>query len=168
MRQKLHQRIKKKIERATPSTSRSRPNKRAINEDNTSSAINKLRNICETAKEDFKEDEFDIYGKYVANQLRNLNIIRAMEAQTQITTLLSNARIEDIKEKENKNGNPISPRQQTSIADELGSLYYANIPYTITSDSNSHHSYEELINTQNPSQLSSTNDILSEALNSIM
>lgn len=156
------------LSHATPCTSRSRPRKKGVNyNDTTSSAVNKLQKICETAKEDFKEDEFDIYGKYVANQLRNLTIITAMEAQTHITAFLSNARIQDIK-KQNENGNPIPSQQQTSTAGEMGSPYYANTPYTITSDSNSQYSFEEALDTELPSQLSSTSDILSQALDSIM
>lgn len=90
-----------------------------------------------------------------------------MEAQTHITAFLSKARIQDIK-KRNENGNSIPSQQQASTAGEMGSPYYANTPYTITSDSNSHDSFEEALETELPSQLSSTRDILSQAFNSIM
>lgn len=39
-----------------------------------------------------KEDEFDIYGKYIASQLRKIELQRALEVQFQIQNLINKAR----------------------------------------------------------------------------
>ncbi|KAK9755043.1 hypothetical protein QE152_g764 [Popillia japonica] len=81
----------------TPRTYHVRPNLKRLKrsgDDTTSSAINKLQKICESATESLK-DEFETFGSYVANQLRNMNIIRAVENQAEISTLLSKARIQE-------------------------------------------------------------------------
>lgn len=43
-----------------------------------------------------KEDEFDIYGKYIASQLRGMDIQRALRVQLQIQRLVSDARMEQL------------------------------------------------------------------------
>ncbi|CAG4994579.1 unnamed protein product [Parnassius apollo] len=42
------------------------------------------------------EDEFDIYGKYIAAQLRKMNLHKALRLQLEIQSLVSEARISDI------------------------------------------------------------------------
>ncbi|XP_049876179.1 uncharacterized protein LOC126373871 [Pectinophora gossypiella] len=51
------------------------------------------------SKYEGKEDEFDIYGKYIASQLRNMDIATALKAQLQIQSIVSEARIESLTEK---------------------------------------------------------------------
>lgn len=43
-----------------------------------------------------KEDEFDIYGKYIASQLRNMDLHKALRLQLEIQNLVSEARMSDI------------------------------------------------------------------------
>ncbi|XP_028167363.1 uncharacterized protein LOC114357782 [Ostrinia furnacalis] len=43
-----------------------------------------------------KEDEFDIYGKYIASQLRKMDLYKALRLQLEIQNLVSEARISDI------------------------------------------------------------------------
>lgn len=43
-----------------------------------------------------KEDEFDIYGKYIASQLRKMELQKALRLQLEIQSLVSEARISDI------------------------------------------------------------------------
>ncbi|XP_047535484.1 uncharacterized protein LOC125069914 [Vanessa atalanta] len=43
-----------------------------------------------------KEDEFDIYGKYIASQLRKMDLQKAIRLQLEIQSLVSEARISDI------------------------------------------------------------------------
>lgn len=43
-----------------------------------------------------KEDEFDIYGKYIASQLRKMDLHKALRLQLEIQNLVSEARISDI------------------------------------------------------------------------
>lgn len=43
-----------------------------------------------------KEDEFDIYGKYIASQLRKMDLQKAIRLQLEIQSILSEARIADI------------------------------------------------------------------------
>ncbi|XP_075980325.1 uncharacterized protein LOC142979348 [Anticarsia gemmatalis] len=43
-----------------------------------------------------KEDEFDIYGKYIATQLRKMDLHKALKLQLEIQNLVSEARISDI------------------------------------------------------------------------
>lgn len=64
--------------------------------------IKKLQRICEIASESMKEDEFDIFGRHIASQLRNMNIFNAIDVQTQINNIVSIARIQDIKDKNKK------------------------------------------------------------------
>ncbi|XP_047992551.1 uncharacterized protein LOC125231217 [Leguminivora glycinivorella] len=45
-----------------------------------------------------KEDEFDIYGKFIASQLRKMNLQKALRLQLEIQSLVSEARISDITE----------------------------------------------------------------------
>ncbi|CAH2092594.1 unnamed protein product [Euphydryas editha] len=46
--------------------------------------------------ESTKEDEFDIYGKYIAAQLRKMDLQKAVRLQLEIQSLVSEARISDI------------------------------------------------------------------------
>lgn len=43
-----------------------------------------------------KEDEFDIYGKYIASQLRKMDLYKALRLQLEIQNLVSEARISEI------------------------------------------------------------------------
>ncbi|CAG4994594.1 unnamed protein product [Parnassius apollo] len=43
-----------------------------------------------------KEDEFDIYGRYIATQLRKMDLQRALRLQLEIQSLVSEARIADL------------------------------------------------------------------------
>lgn len=43
-----------------------------------------------------QEDEFDIYGKYIASQLRRMNLEKALRLQLEIASLVSEARIADL------------------------------------------------------------------------
>ncbi|CAH0589262.1 unnamed protein product [Chrysodeixis includens] len=43
-----------------------------------------------------KDDEFDIYGKYIASQLRKMDLHKALRLQLEIQNLVSEARISDI------------------------------------------------------------------------
>ncbi|CAB3252946.1 unnamed protein product [Arctia plantaginis] len=43
-----------------------------------------------------KDDEFDIYGKYIASQLRKMDLQRALRLQLEIQSLVSEARISDL------------------------------------------------------------------------
>lgn len=43
-----------------------------------------------------KEDEFDIYGKYIASQLRKMDLQKALRVQLEIQSLVSEARISDL------------------------------------------------------------------------
>ncbi|XP_013166484.1 PREDICTED: uncharacterized protein LOC106116966 [Papilio xuthus] len=42
------------------------------------------------------EDEFDIYGKYIASQLRSMDLQKALQLQLEINNLVSRARISDL------------------------------------------------------------------------
>lgn len=42
---------------------------------------------------DSKEDEFDIYGKYIASQLRKMDLQKALRVQLEIQSLVSEARL---------------------------------------------------------------------------
>lgn len=44
------------------------------------------------------EDEFDIYGKYIASQLRRMGLERALRVQLQIQSIVSEARIDHLTE----------------------------------------------------------------------
>lgn len=50
----------------------------------------------EPATTSSKEDEFDIYGKYIASQLRRMGLQRALRVQLQIQNIVSEARIEHL------------------------------------------------------------------------
>ncbi|XP_049876182.1 uncharacterized protein LOC126373875 [Pectinophora gossypiella] len=43
-----------------------------------------------------REDEFDIYGKFIASQLRQMDLQKALRLQLEIQSLVSEARISDI------------------------------------------------------------------------
>ncbi|KAK9737677.1 Alcohol dehydrogenase transcription factor Myb/SANT-like [Popillia japonica] len=139
----------------TPRTYHVRPNLKQLKRsgDDTSSAINKSQKICESATESLKDDEFEIFGRYVANQLRNMNIIRAVENQAEISTLLSKgtllskARIQDIEDKQNVNGNQIS-QFQPFAEEESSDSYWASTPqHSTTSGKNSRYLYVDLLST---------------------
>ncbi|KAK9687006.1 hypothetical protein QE152_g36776 [Popillia japonica] len=78
------------------------------------SAINELQKICESATE-FLEDELEIFDRYVAKQLRNMNIIRAVENQVEIGILLSKARIQEKRHERDA----ISKQFEEEITDKL-------------------------------------------------
>lgn len=42
------------------------------------------------------EDEFDIYGKYIAAQLRNMDLHKALQLQLEINNLVGKARISEL------------------------------------------------------------------------
>lgn len=46
-----------------------------------------------------KDDEFDIYGKYIASQLRKMELQKALKVQLQIQSLVSEARISELNNK---------------------------------------------------------------------
>ncbi|XP_030037081.1 uncharacterized protein LOC115452642 isoform X2 [Manduca sexta] len=46
-----------------------------------------------------KEDEFEIYGKYIASQLRRMELQKALRVQLEIQSLVSEARISDLTNK---------------------------------------------------------------------
>lgn len=50
---------------------------------------------CNVTEASNVEDEFDIYGKYIASQLRKIDLHKALRLQLQIQTLVSEARISD-------------------------------------------------------------------------
>lgn len=72
---------KKKLKRRHPSTDGS---------DRT------FRGSLDSSSESAKEDEFDIYGKYIATQLRKMNLQKALRVQLEIQSLVSEARISGI------------------------------------------------------------------------
>lgn len=72
---------KKKLKRRHPSTDDS---------DRT------FRGSLNSGSESAKEDEFDIYGKYIATQLRKMNLQKALRVQLEIQSLVSEARISGI------------------------------------------------------------------------
>lgn len=43
-----------------------------------------------------KEDEFDIYGKYIASQLRSMDLPRALRIQLEIHSIVSQARMSSL------------------------------------------------------------------------
>ncbi|XP_053611223.1 uncharacterized protein LOC128675682 [Plodia interpunctella] len=62
---------------------------------------NKPRNSIDSTdsiseQNDIQEDEFDVYGKYIATQLRQMSIQRALRVQLEIQNLVSEARISEI------------------------------------------------------------------------
>lgn len=48
------------------------------------------------SRTDSIEDEFDIYGKYIAAQLRKMNLQKALKVQLEIQSLVSEARISEL------------------------------------------------------------------------
>ncbi|XP_034834428.1 uncharacterized protein [Maniola hyperantus] len=55
-----------------------------------------IQNLEDSPFERMQEDEFDIYGKYIASQLRKMNLQKALRLQLEIQSLVSEARISDI------------------------------------------------------------------------
>ncbi|KAJ2945419.1 hypothetical protein O0L34_g230 [Tuta absoluta] len=51
---------------------------------------------CNTRGTISKEDEFDIYGKYIASQLREMGLQRALRVQLQIQNIVSEARLDSL------------------------------------------------------------------------
>lgn len=47
----------------------------------------------DSSTENAKEDEFDIYGKYIASQLRKMDLQKALRVQLEIQSLVSEARL---------------------------------------------------------------------------
>lgn len=58
-----------------------------------------LRSSLDSSLELAKEDEFDIYGKYIATQLRKMDLQKALRVQVEIQHLVSEARISDLADK---------------------------------------------------------------------
>ncbi|KAJ2945420.1 hypothetical protein O0L34_g231 [Tuta absoluta] len=56
----------------------------------------KHRTSCFVQNTDIQEDEFDIYGKYIASQLRQMELQKALRLQLEIQSLVSEARISDL------------------------------------------------------------------------
>lgn len=55
-----------------------------------------IQNSEDSSFDQTQEDEFDIYGKYIASQLRKMNLQKALRLQLEIQSLVSEARISDI------------------------------------------------------------------------
>lgn len=68
------------------------------NEDiNTQSPISNALSNVEVKQEVTEcEDEFDIFGRHVAAQLRQLGLVNALKAQSKIQSVLTELRIEEI------------------------------------------------------------------------
>lgn len=73
-----YQSKKKKIKHRRPSTNYS---------DRT------FRESIDSTETASKEDEFDIYGKYIASQLRKMDLQKALRVQLEIQSLVSEARL---------------------------------------------------------------------------
>lgn len=56
----------------------------------------KHKPIYRTVSNSVREDEFDIYGKYIASQLRQIDMHRALQLQLEIQSLVSQARMADL------------------------------------------------------------------------
>ncbi|XP_062550706.1 uncharacterized protein LOC134215559 isoform X2 [Armigeres subalbatus] len=67
-------------------------NKKKRRQNPTIEAVNKLEKIYESSRTDLTEDEYDIFGKYIAANLRKLSVLRALDAQEKINAILLNAR----------------------------------------------------------------------------
>lgn len=52
--------------------------------------------FSEAVENQTKEDEFDIYGKYIASQLRKMELRNALKLKLEIHSLVSEARISDM------------------------------------------------------------------------
>ncbi|KAI5636577.1 hypothetical protein NE865_10693 [Phthorimaea operculella] len=65
------------------------------NRDSSESSPNNSRD-CNTRGTTSKEDEFDIYGKYIASQLREMGLQRALRVQLQIQNIVSEARLDSL------------------------------------------------------------------------
>lgn len=79
------------IEMQSPVKSRKRKYKR-------SSSINDTEQTFVSVDSTSGEDEFDIYGKYIASQLRRIGLERALRVQLQIQSIVSEARIDHLTE----------------------------------------------------------------------
>lgn len=73
-----------------------RQKKRKFKHRSTSSDTSEPGSRSILSYESQKEDEFDIYGKYIASQLRGMDIQRALRVQLQIQRLVSDARMEQL------------------------------------------------------------------------
>lgn len=56
----------------------------------------KRKSIYRTVSNSEREDEFDIYGKFIASQLRQMDMHRALQLQLEIQSLVSEARMADL------------------------------------------------------------------------
>lgn len=56
----------------------------------------KRKSIYRTVSNSKCEDEFDIYGKFIASQLRQMDMHRAIQLQLEIQSLVSEARMADL------------------------------------------------------------------------
>lgn len=57
-----------------------------------------LGSIDSSIENSSKEDEFDIYGKYIASQLRKMDLQKALRVQLEIQSLVSEARLSGLDE----------------------------------------------------------------------
>ncbi|XP_068618130.1 uncharacterized protein [Battus philenor] len=56
--------------------------------------------VCSTSADSVAcEDEFDVYGKYIASQLRQMELNKALRLQLEIQNLVSEARISELTKK---------------------------------------------------------------------
>ncbi|GLH12391.1 Uncharacterized protein GBIM_17113 [Gryllus bimaculatus] len=65
-------------------------------EDSDSGTNVKLENIPKPPPEPLPEDEFDLFGRHVAGQLRQMNIVRSLRIQTKIQYLIYKERMEEL------------------------------------------------------------------------
>ncbi|XP_050307859.1 uncharacterized protein LOC126744463 [Anthonomus grandis grandis] len=96
-----HLSVKKIIQKSDPATT----------------AVEKLENICKTSADALQEDEFEIYERYIASQLRSMDLERAIDVQNQINNILSKSRIEDIKCKKSLHNTFSIPHPEESLVD---------------------------------------------------
>ncbi|XP_050294604.1 uncharacterized protein LOC126734839 [Anthonomus grandis grandis] len=127
--------------------------------DPATTAVEKLENICKTSADALQEDEFEIYGRYIASQLRSMDLERAIDVQNQINKISSKSRIKDIKCKK-------SLHNTFSISHPKKSLVDINSPPPSNQTEVEVYSEEDSDITfiEKPGYSS---DILSQALNSI-
>lgn len=67
--------------------------------DDSDKTFGTYRGSLDSSMESTKDDEFDIYGKYIATQLRKMDLQKALRVQVEIQSLVSEARISDLNDK---------------------------------------------------------------------
>lgn len=68
-----------------------------------SAAVKELRELNETINQSQIDDEYDLFSKHVAAQLRKLSIEENLTAQQQIQNILTNCRLRDIRKNSRNN-----------------------------------------------------------------